>query len=99
MSADEKKVWAPCSRCIRETSHRVLHQRELREEDRVTTYAMLECSGCHRVCLGVQLLFIPDGGVEHNYYPSPVSRKQPDWLLPLIIGLAGKYRLPGDMYG
>jgi hypothetical protein len=68
----------------------VLHERAFREEDRITTYAMLECAGCHRVCLSVQVLFIPDGEVEHRYYPSPVSRKQPDWLLPLIIGLAGK---------
>src|SRR5262249_58142817 len=50
---------------------------------------MLECSGCHRVCLGEQVLFISDGEIEHNYYPSPVSRKEPDWLLSMIVGLTG----------
>jgi Domain of unknown function (DUF4145) len=81
-----KEVSAPCSSCIRQTTHKVLHERTLHDEDRVTTYAMLECSGCHRVCLGEQVRFIPDGEVEHSYYPSPVSRKEPDWLPFLIVG-------------
>lgn len=84
-----KEVVAPCSSCIRQTTHKVLHERAFPDEDRVTTYAMLECSGCHRVCLGEQVLFIPDGEVEHHYYPSPVSRKEPDWLLSMIVGLTG----------
>jgi hypothetical protein len=84
-----KEVSAPCSSCIRQTTHKVLHERALHDEDRITTYAMLECSGCHRVCLGVQVRFIPYGEVEHSYYPSPVSRKEPDWLLLTIVGLTG----------
>lgn len=81
-----KEVPAPCSSCIRVTTHKVLCERSLHDEDRITTYAMLECSGCHSVCLGEQVRFIPDGDVEHSHYPSPVSRKQPDWLLSLILG-------------
>jgi hypothetical protein len=42
--------------------------------------------GVPSVCLGEQVRFIPDGEVEHGYYPSPVSRKEPDWLLFLIVG-------------
>jgi Domain of unknown function (DUF4145) len=84
-----KEVAAPCSSCIRQTIHKVLHERALSDEDRITTYAMLECSGCHSVCLGEQVRFIPDGELEQSYYPSPVSRKEPDWLDRLIIGLTG----------
>jgi hypothetical protein len=84
-----KEVPAPCSSCLRQTTHKVLHERALHDEDRITTYAMLECSGCHGICLGEQVLFIPDGEVEHSYYPSPVSRKEPDWLLSMIVGLTG----------
>ena len=85
-----KEVSAPCSSCVRKTTHKVLFERALSDEDRNTTYAMLECSGCHRVSLGEQVRFIPDGDVEHSYYPSPVSRKEPDWLFFMIVGLTGK---------
>jgi hypothetical protein len=78
---------APCSSCIRQTTHKVLHERALHDEDRITTYAMLECSGCHRVSLGEQVRFT-DGEMEHSYYPSPVSRKEPEWRLLMIIGIA-----------
>ncbi len=84
-----KEVSAPCSSCLQRTTHKVLHERAIRDEDRITTYAMLECLGCHRVCLGEQVLFTDDGEVEHNYYPSPVSRKEPDWILFMILGLGG----------
>ena len=50
---------------------------------------MLECRGCGTICLGEKVRFIPYGEVEFNYYPSPVSRKEPSWLLPLTVGLAG----------
>jgi len=32
---------------------------------------------------------IIDEEVEVNFYPSPVSRREPDWLLSLVIGLKG----------
>jgi hypothetical protein len=84
-----KEVLAPCSSCIQQTTHRVLHERTLSDEDRITAYTMLECSGCHRVCLGEQVRFT-DGEIEQSYYPSPVSRKEPDWLVPsLILGIGG----------
>ena len=74
-----KEVWAPCSSCIRKTTHKVLHQHTFDDEYCVTTYAMLECSGCHRVCLG-EFTRTDFDVVKHSYYPSPVSRKEPDWL-------------------
>jgi hypothetical protein len=31
-------------------------------------------------------LEVAGGEVEHNYYPSPVSRKEPEWLLSMVLG-------------
>jgi hypothetical protein len=40
--------------------------------------------------MGRQTTFIPDGEKEHTYYPSPVSRKKPSWLLTLSLGFIEK---------
>jgi hypothetical protein len=88
-----KEVPAPCSSCIRRTTHKVLYESASHDDDRITTYVMLECSGCHRICLGEQVRWLPGGEVEYNYYPSPVSRKEPDWLFSMIVGLAGNQKV------
>jgi hypothetical protein len=36
--------------------------------------------------MGHQVTFIPDGEVEHLYYPSPIARQRPQWILGLILG-------------
>lgn len=89
----QKEVSAPCSSCLRRTTHKVLHEKAFPDEDRITTYAMLECSGCHRICLAEQVRWIPDGDLDQAYYPSPVSRKEPDWLLSMIVGLTGNKKV------
>lgn len=88
-----KEVQAPCSSCIRKTTHYILFEHASPDEDRITTHAVLECAGCHRICLGEQVCFLPDGDIEHNYYPSPVSRKEPEWLLSMIVGLTENRRI------
>ena len=85
--SEEKQVPAPCSSCLRTTAHRVLHEEANRDEDRIETFGMLRCCGCGSISLGRQTRFIPDGDLEYTYYPSPVSRKRPDWVLPLTIGI------------
>ena len=77
---------APCSSCIRETTHHILHSVSQQDEDRIETFVMLQCAGCHTISMGRQTLFIPDGDKEHTYYPSPASRKHPSWLSSLIVG-------------
>jgi hypothetical protein len=92
-----RETTAPCSSCVRKTAHKVLQERTVHDEDRTTTYAMLECSGCRRVSLAEQVRFIPYGEVKHNYYPSPVSRKEPEWLLPFTQGLGGGDKDEGEL--
>jgi hypothetical protein len=79
-----KEVWAPCSSCVRSTSHKILYQTAQHDEDWTTNYAMLECLGCHRICL-LEFTRFFNGDTEHNYYPSPVSRKEPEWVANLIF--------------
>jgi Domain of unknown function (DUF4145) len=86
----QKQTLAPCSSCVRETTHKVLHERSVHEEDRITTYAMLECAGCRTISLGELVRFIPNGEVERSYYPSPIKRNRPNWVFSLAIGLVGK---------
>jgi Domain of unknown function (DUF4145) len=86
MSATKEKVNAPCSSCLKTTTHNVLHTVEKCDEDRIETFAMLQCAGCQSVPMGRQTLFTPDGEVEHSYYPSPISRQRPQWLLGLFLG-------------
>lgn len=81
-----KEVPAPCSVCLHETRHNVLHEASSRSEDRINTYVMLECCGCKNICLSEQVIFTDDGEKEICFYPSPVSRKEPSWLLRLIVG-------------
>jgi hypothetical protein len=80
-----KKIQAPCSSCVRETAHDVLFETERRDEETLDTYALISCCGCAAVSMAHRKTF--DGTVLYDeYYPSPVSRKSPDWLVLLGIG-------------
>ncbi len=85
------KVQAPCSTCVRNTAHDVLFETAQRDPDYETidTYVLLSCCGCSTISLGHQRLWQSDGSKEHKYYPSPVSRKRPEWVLlnlPVELG-------------
>src|SRR5271166_26412 len=86
-----KQVSAPCSGCLRETKHNILHEDGRHEEDRNITYAMLQCCGCGEVCLAKQVLFTDDGSKEFEFYPPPISRKKPSWWLSLLINSKNAY--------
>lgn len=73
-----RQVMAPCSQCVRQTHHNVLHEVDRRVEDLENMYLLLECAGCDEVSLAN---FWGDG--FERYYPSPISRKPPDWLASL----------------
>jgi hypothetical protein len=83
-----KIVHAPCSSCIRTTKHEVLFAKEVqKDEDEVETFAMISCCGCERISMSHATLVF-EGGFDISYYPSPVSRKLPDWTAWLAYGLA-----------
>jgi uncharacterized Zn finger protein len=71
-----KQVYAPCSGCLRKTNHNILHETALREEDRIRTYAMLQCYGCGNVCLAEQILFTEDGEKEFTFLSSNDFQKK-----------------------
>jgi hypothetical protein len=89
--AKVKIISAPCSSCVRKTKHNVLFETTQRDEDEETddTYALLECGGCSTISMGHQRLWRSHGEQEHFFYPSPVSRKQPEWLIWLALGFSG----------
>jgi hypothetical protein len=76
-----RETTAPCTSCVKKTNHKILHERSVSHEDKNIRYVMLECSGCRTISLGKQVRHLPNGEADTTYYPSPVSRKEPDWLL------------------
>ena len=88
-----RKVQAPCSSCIRKTQHEVLFEESQRDEHTLDTYALLKCAGCSTISMGHSCLWINDGSVEHKFYPSPVSRKLPDWTSRLTLGYKNEIEL------
>jgi hypothetical protein len=83
-----KMISAPCSSCVRKTMHDILYETAQHEEHCIDTYALLRCRGCSTISLGHQERWLDDGKTEHTYYPSPVSRKTPDWVIWLTIGFS-----------
>lgn len=91
-----KCIKAPCSKCVRETSHEVLFETHQADDDFNYAYVMICCRGCDTISMGIQSRYI-DGSVEHEYYPSPVSRQQPRWLLYMRLGLDTTEERIGDL--
>jgi hypothetical protein len=81
---------APCSTCLGETEHNVLHRVDRSSEDAVWLFTLLECAGCKHILLRE----LASAGDPENsviqYYPSPASRKVPDWVHQLANGEIGE---------
>jgi hypothetical protein len=87
MAENPKIAQAPCSQCVRKTKHEVLFETSQQDEQTLDTYAMMSCGGCSTISMGHQRRWIQSGEVEHKYYPSPVSRKMPEWMFLWRLGL------------
>jgi hypothetical protein len=77
-----KTTRAPCSNCLINTEHNVLYAVDGRSDDDFFCephYDLLECAGCKDISLRLTLKHIDDTKSVH-YFPSPASRKVPDWL-------------------
>jgi hypothetical protein len=83
-------VPAPCSTCLGETRQSVLFEASQSEELVDEQYAMLECCGCRRVSMGYKRIWLYDGTADTDFYPAPISRRQPRWVLDLVVGFFGK---------
>jgi hypothetical protein len=86
-----KIVQAPCSSCVRQTNHKVLFETNQRGEDLIDTYLLLECSGCSTISMCHHCRWIADGSTELKYYPSPVSRKKPNWFWRRALSKEGAH--------
>jgi len=40
--------------------------------------------------MGYQRVWTDDGDTDHEFYPAPITRKQPVWVLELVLGFFGK---------
>ncbi|SFM50652.1 protein of unknown function [Bradyrhizobium sp. Rc3b] len=97
MAEVERKIKAPCSTCIRETTHTVLFETTQTDGDFNYAYVMISCGGCQTISMGVQTRYLSDGSLTNEYYPSPVSRQQPRWLQYMRLGLDDTEETIGDL--
>jgi hypothetical protein len=104
MAAETIIVQAPCNDCGRITDHEVLkiHRKTIRENDDdpewyTTTYRMIECRGCHFICLErTNTSFEDQQGdpPKREYFPPPISRRKPDWLGDFVMNVPVSLDLP-----
>ena len=95
MAAETIIIQAPCNDCGRKTDHEVLkaHSKTVSDghegcEWRTTRYRMLECRGCHFISLQRSVTsFEDDQGAppKTEYFPPPISRREPSWIGELIM--------------
>jgi hypothetical protein len=78
--ADDVKN-APCILCARVTKHNVLASQDRSEEGIYNVYYFVACAGCGAVSMAD--VWNCGGEDEARYYPSPISRKSPEWLWKL----------------
>ncbi|MBR0710902.1 DUF4145 domain-containing protein [Bradyrhizobium liaoningense] len=90
MTEPLEKIKAPCSKCMRETTHQILFNCEKDGSD----YAMIACGGCEAISMRVKDLHFTD---QEEFYPSPVSRQMPMWLQYMRLGLDADEEILGDL--
>jgi hypothetical protein len=91
----ETRVSAPCSMCLRTTNHKVLHSVKKEENDIAGYFSLIECLGCETISMSRAICW--DGDGEIDYFPSPISRKKPDWLFDLQTNRTGDRQL-GELF-
>jgi hypothetical protein len=98
MAEGLRRVMAPCSSCVKQTSHDVLYETAQQDDNTLDTYALIECRGCFSISMGHRRIWTADGKTDNFFYPSPVSRREPEWLLWLEVGVHGeKERAVGEI--
>jgi hypothetical protein len=92
--SEERRIKAPCSYCARHTSQTVLCEAHGPwEEDEKAPEGgyysdlnqMIRCDGCLNISFRVTDLFPFSRDDAVTYYPPPITRREPPWLLDLIL--------------
>ena len=104
MTLDAKKCLAPCGECKKRTYHNILHSVCRNPSSDITNrYYLLQCGGCDSVSMAHT--YTSPHSKDVTYYPSPIARILPDWMLEFEIGLIGGEKeamigqLLGEVYG
>jgi uncharacterized protein DUF4145 len=82
-------IQAPCSTCLGKTRHTVLFQKAQQDEQCIEESALIECCGCGKISMGSWTGY---GDVDNEFYPAPITRRQPRWVLDLSLGFYGKVK-------
>ena len=80
---------APCSTCLGETEHNVLHVVDRSYEGIDWRFTLLECAGCKDILLRERIFYGDPEDTVIRYFPSPASRKVPEWVYDLSVGEIG----------
>lgn len=84
-------IQAPCSTCLGKTRHTVLFQKAQQDELYIEKSALIECCGCGNISMGWQRIWTSSHGeVEEEFYPAPITRRQPPWIPNLSAGFYGE---------
>lgn len=86
---------APCIMCARVNVHKVLARQDRSSVEAHDVYYFLECAGCGAVSMAN--LWNSGGEDEAAYYPSPISRKPPEWLWKLRFLFGDSERPLGEL--
>jgi hypothetical protein len=81
MANEPQFMQAPCIRCVGTTRHNIVANEVRSDENEHMVYYFLTCAGCD--CVSMASVWRASGVDETSYYPSPISRKPPDWLWKL----------------
>jgi hypothetical protein len=95
-----KTSHTPCSKCLGETEHNELHSVDRSYEGVDWRYTLLECAGCKDLSLREVIFIGNDEDTVIRFYPSPASRKVPDWVYDMSVGVKGgsSATLLGDLF-
>jgi hypothetical protein len=87
---------APCVLCARTTTHHVLASQDRSNEDIKDRYYFIACAGCDAVSMA-NVWDTWHDDEQARYYPSPISRRSPDWMFQLRFLFGDAERPLGEL--
>jgi Domain of unknown function (DUF4145) len=86
---------APCIMCAHVTAYKVIARQDRSNDDGSDKYYFLVCAGCDAVSMAN--FWNLGGDDEARFYPSPISRKPPEWLWKLRFLFGNNERPLGEL--